>query len=259
MIFISHNHADKVIIEPIALKLADIFGKEDVFYDSWSMQPGDGIIDKMNDGLEKCTHFFYFISKNSIKSNMVKMEWQNALYKASKGKCKVIPVRLDETSMPPILSQSLYIDLYTNGLDTSIGQIVNVIQGNSTFSANTNAFSNLTFKIETQTETEIVLKIYASHYLEPIPNFLILIKNNENELNFSLPIEGMFNGGFNKDIQLNNGNIINAQLMKAPRGITPNMPLMILINKQKNVDFQFVGILHQTAENNFSEIPQITN
>ena len=222
------------------------------------MQPGDGIIDKMNDALEKCTHFFYFVSKNSISSNMVKMEWQNAVYKASKGRCKVIPVRLDVTSMPPILSQSLYIDLYTNGLDASVGQMVNVIQGNSTFNANTNNFSNLSFKIESQTETEITFKIYASHYLEPIPNFLILVKNNEGELNFSFPTEGMYNGGFNKDIKLNNGNIVNAQLMKAPRGITPSMPLTLLIKKDKAIEFKFFGVLHETAENSYSPIPQMT-
>ncbi|MGZ9676645.1 toll/interleukin-1 receptor domain-containing protein [Flavobacterium sp. GNP001] len=256
MIFISHNHTDKIIIEPIALKLADIFGKENVFYDSWSMQPGDGLIDKMNDGLEKCTHFFFFVSKNSIGSNMVKMEWQNAVYKASKGKCKVIPVRLDATSMPSILSQSLYIDLYSNGIDTSVGQMVNVIQGNSTFSVNTNTFSNLSFKIESQTETKITIKIFASHYLEPISSFLILVKNNENELNFSLPTEGMFNGGFNNDVKLNNGNVVNAEAMKAARGITPTMPLTIEISKEKEVDFKFIGILHQTSEENYSAIPQ---
>lgn len=46
MIFISHNHKDKHIIEPIALRLRQIFGEKKVFYDSWSIQPGEGIIDK---------------------------------------------------------------------------------------------------------------------------------------------------------------------------------------------------------------------
>jgi hypothetical protein len=59
MIFISHNHKDKTIVEPIAIKISEIFGREKVFYDSWSMQPGDGIVDKMNEGLEK-TKFFFF-------------------------------------------------------------------------------------------------------------------------------------------------------------------------------------------------------
>ncbi len=56
MIFLSHNFKDKAIVEPIALRLRDIFGQESVFYDSWSIQPGDGIIDKMNDGLTRRMH-----------------------------------------------------------------------------------------------------------------------------------------------------------------------------------------------------------
>lgn len=68
MIFLSHNFKD-----------GDIFGQENVFYDSWSIQPGDGIIDKMNDGLTQCKLFFFFVSNNSLNSEMVKLEWLNAL------------------------------------------------------------------------------------------------------------------------------------------------------------------------------------
>jgi hypothetical protein len=256
MIFISHNHNDKGIIEPIAVKLAAIFGQDKVFYDSWSMQPGDGIIDKMNEGLEKTTHFFFFVSANSLKSNMVKMEWQNAIFKASKGNCKVIPVRLDSSSMPAILSQSLYIDLYSNGLDAAVGQIVNVVQGNSTYSSQNNNFSNLSFELNEVSQDEFEIKVVANYYLEPIPNFLILVENAENELNFNLPTEGMFNGGFNKDVKLNNGKVVNAQLMKAPRGITPTMPLRISMKKTNGADLKFVGVLHQTSENNYTPIPR---
>lgn len=95
MIFISHNSKDKPIVEPIALKLATIFGQDKVFYDSWSIQPGDGIIDKMNEGLSNCKYFFYFVSANCLTSAMVKMEWQNALFRATQNVIKFIPVRLD--------------------------------------------------------------------------------------------------------------------------------------------------------------------
>jgi len=74
-IFISHNSKDKPLIEPIANHLADTFGRENVFYDSWSIQPGDDILDKMDDGLEKADIFFFFMSPNSLESNMVKIEW----------------------------------------------------------------------------------------------------------------------------------------------------------------------------------------
>lgn len=49
MIFISHTAKDKTIVEPIALRLAQVYGQNNVFYDSWPIQPGDGIIDKMNE------------------------------------------------------------------------------------------------------------------------------------------------------------------------------------------------------------------
>ena len=58
MIFLSHNYQDKPIVEQLALRLKDTFGQENVFYDSWSIQPGDGLIEKMNEGLEKCRYFF---------------------------------------------------------------------------------------------------------------------------------------------------------------------------------------------------------
>ena len=50
MIFLSHTHDDMPVVEPFALQLRKIFGEEKVFYDSWSIQPGDGIIEKINDG-----------------------------------------------------------------------------------------------------------------------------------------------------------------------------------------------------------------
>lgn len=53
MIFLSHNSKDKTIVEPFANRLAEVFGMNNVFYDSWSIQPGDGIIDKMEEGLKR--------------------------------------------------------------------------------------------------------------------------------------------------------------------------------------------------------------
>lgn len=51
-IFISYNHRDATIIDMISRRLELEFGKNNIFYDAWSIQPGDSIIGKMNDGLE---------------------------------------------------------------------------------------------------------------------------------------------------------------------------------------------------------------
>ena len=143
MIFLSHNSKDKPVVEQVALKLKGIYGQNNVFYDSWSIQPGDGILDKMNEGLTNCKYFFLFVSNNSLQSNMVKMEWQNALFKAAQNRIQFIPIRMDSSIMPALLTQSLYIDLYAQGLDVAIRQIVDVINGNNTYREPLNQFSNL--------------------------------------------------------------------------------------------------------------------
>jgi hypothetical protein len=38
MIFLSHTHTDNPVVEPVALQLREIFGTQNVFYDSWSIQ-----------------------------------------------------------------------------------------------------------------------------------------------------------------------------------------------------------------------------
>ena len=141
LIFLSHNHADKPVVEPVAIRLRDIFGQDQVFYDSWAIQPGDGIIDKMNEGLTSPKFLFFFVSEKSLQSDMVKLEWQNALYKATKGQCKIIPVRVDGSAMPPVLLQNVYIDMFAHGVEAAIVQIVNVIQGNNTFTPQHLGFS----------------------------------------------------------------------------------------------------------------------
>lgn len=143
--FLSHKHEDKPVVEPIALKLRAIFGEGAVFYDAWSIQPGDGIIERMNAGLEAPEFVFFFVSKRSLGSGLVSVEWQNALYKASKGETRLIPVRIDEVVMPPVLRQNLYVDIYSVGIEAGIVQIVNVVQGNSSFTPQHEGFSNLTW------------------------------------------------------------------------------------------------------------------
>lgn len=129
MIFISHNHNDKDVVKPIANNLARVFSMEEIFFDDWSIRPGDGIIDKMNQGLGATTHFFFFVSKNSLQSKMVDLEWQNALLKSTKGELKFIPVKLDDCMMPQILLQTLYIDLFGKGFEVALRQIIDVVNG----------------------------------------------------------------------------------------------------------------------------------
>ena len=49
MILFSYNHKDKEIVEEIAVKISKVVGKEEVYYDQWSVQPGDNILDKISE------------------------------------------------------------------------------------------------------------------------------------------------------------------------------------------------------------------
>lgn len=254
MIFLSHNHLDKPVVEQIALKFAGSFGVENVFYDSWAIQPGEGIIDKMSSGLGNCKFFFFFVSENSLKSKMVSLEWQNALILATKEQCKIIPIRLDQSVLPPIMSQNLYIDLYTVGLDAAIAQIADVVNGVNTYRKSAQKFSNVCFSIE-NIKGDFFVTLKAKHYLEPIASFVILFENTEAELECKVENEDPFKGGFNKGIKLDNGITCNGYLASVFRGLTPAMPLKIRLKPKDGIILKLIGVLHQISHERWDSVP----
>lgn len=258
MIFISHNHKDKILVEQIALRLREIFGQDKVFYDSWSMQPGDGIIDKMSEGLDNCELFLFFVSNNSLSSNMVKLEWQNALLKATKGKTKIVPIKLDNCSMQSILMQTLYIDLFNYGLEVSLRQIIDISTGRNTFNVLEKEFSNIKAYFFKE-DNYYIVECHAEHYMEPISHFLFLVKNKEDEIKFTYLSGNMCNTGFNKDLQLNDGTLCNAQLISVESATVPGFPFKIKIEMQNNSLIDFIGVLHEKKQNEWSGIPMVYN
>lgn len=256
-IFLSHNHNDKPLVEAVAIKLASIFGQDQVFYDSWSIRPGDGIIDQMNKGLEAPEFVFFFVSKNSLASGMVKLEWQNALYSASKGKTQIIPVRVDPSDMPAVLKQTLFIDMHTIGLEAAIAQIVAVTQRNVSFTPQHLGFSNLSCVRSNNSDGSIDVLIRASHLMEPNVSFAIVTSNEEGEISVTAKNYPMVTSGFNKDaLPLTNGSFVNAVTIK-PMGaaLTPDFPVRLEIKKVKDAPLQVHQILHQCGENEWVIIP----
>lgn len=256
-IFLSHNHADKPVVEPVALRLAQIFGESAVFYDSWSIRPGDGIIDQMNKGLEAPEFVFFFVSTNSVASQMVRLEWQNALHLATRGKTRMIPVRVDGSAMPALLTQTLYIDMFSAGIEAAIAQIVSVTQGSSSFTPQHQGFSNLTFSIADNADGSIVLTIKASHLMEPNGSFLIATNNTKDEISCVMANGQSHFGGFQENsVTSQDGTFVNGYLFRMMGGaITPTHPLRIKINKTKETPLSVLAVLHESGENQWSQIP----
>lgn len=254
MIFLSHNQKDKPVVEQIALRLKEILPQDEIFYDSWSIQPGDGIIDKMNEGLANCRLFLFFVSKNSLQSEMVKLEWQNALLKATKGQTKIIPVKMDDCLMPPILMQSLYIDLFGQGLEIALRQIIDVISGRNTFAPGPQEFENLR-AYAYEKEGAVFVECRAEYYMEPISRFVFLVENKEGELTFDCTTSPMCISGFNKDVKLDDGRVLNGQLVALDRATTPGYPFIVKVTRQAGAVLKLVGVLHEKQHNQWHGIP----
>lgn len=255
MIFISHNCKDKQIIEPLALRLREIFGEDNIFYDSWSIQPGDGIIDKMNDALGRCHLFLFFVSKNSLLSNMVKLEWQNAIMKSTGAVIKIVPVKLDSCTMPPILMQKLYIDYFAHGFEVALRQIVEVAKGRSIFEPGQQNFSNLQAYFY-QEDKKTIIECHAKHYLEPISSFLVLVENQENEVSIQYRGNEFTSGKF-QEFKFDSGQVCNGKVLEIERGTLPGFPFIIEITPQTNAAIKLKCILHQKNQRKFEEIPLI--
>lgn len=256
-IFLSHNHNDKPLVEAVALRLANIFGQDQIFYDSWSILPGDGIIDQMNKGLETPEFVFFFVSAQGLKSDMVKLEWQNALYAATKGKTRLIPIRVDGCNMPTLLQQTLYIDMYSIGLEATIAQIVSLTQGNASFIPQFQTFSNLTYSIIKLVDGSYDITINASHMMEPNPNFAFVLLNEENEISYWIKNHPGIMGGFYEEaFQLNDNSMANAVIMKPINSaLTPLNPLTFQLKQQGNNVIKLIDVLHQHSQKHWNKVP----
>jgi hypothetical protein len=257
-IFLSHNHNDKPLVESVALKLASIFGQHEVFYDSWSIRPGDGIIDQMNKGLEAPEFVFFFVSANSLASGMVKLEWQNALYSASKGKTRIVPVRIDGSEMPAVLKQTLFIDMHTVGLEAAIVQIVGVTQGNASFTPQYQGFSNLTHTQTMRDDGSVEVTIKASHLMEPNTMFAFITKNEQSEMSFEYLGTGGFGGGFQPKVATDRtGAVANAVAIRPMNLVLrPGLPLRALFKKMGAKPVLIEEVLHQKSEDEWVPVPR---
>ncbi len=252
MIFLSHNYNDKPIVEQLALRFREIYGQENVFYDSWSIQPGDGIIDKMNEGLEKCKYFFFFVSKNSLESRMVTMEWQNAIMQSAQKDVKLIPIRLDSSIMPIILKQTLYLDLFTDGLEAVLTQAVNVIDNKNTYTRSSPVFSNLVVHISSKPD-EILLTIEAMHYMEPKSNYIVLMSNNQNEAEVKAINQSFYNSGYYENCL--NGIEGNGWFVGFSSATVPKFPYEVSVRKKSEKELMVLGVYHQVAQNEWKPLP----
>ncbi len=128
-IFISHNKKDKDIAREIALFL--VAENINVWFDEWEISAGDSIIEEIEAGLMRASHFIIIWSKNASSSNWVRKELATILKKAIETKVpKVIPIILDDTSLPSLINDLKYIR-YHDGDENDRNEIIKNITGHA--------------------------------------------------------------------------------------------------------------------------------
>ena len=128
-IFISHNKKDKDIAREIALFL--VAENINLWFDEWEISAGDSIIEEIQSGLQKASHFLILWSQNAATSNWVRKELSSILMKAIENKNpKVIPIILDDTPLPELIRDLKYLR-YHDGNEQDRKEIIKSITGHS--------------------------------------------------------------------------------------------------------------------------------
>jgi hypothetical protein len=116
--FLSHAFADRDVARRLAsdLRAAGV----DVWYAEWELRPGDSLRRKIDEGIDRATHFLVLLTTASIKSEWVQTELDAGMVNRISGKCRLIPVLLGVTNeeIPSTLRGLIWVTLdpYDDGL-----------------------------------------------------------------------------------------------------------------------------------------------
>lgn len=112
-VFISHSSKDKDFVRKLTsdLKAHNLA----VWFDEQELGVGDSIVQGVSEGLKNTDYFILVISQNSLQSKWVQQEFNSAMMSELSGKgVVVLPIRIDDASVPPLLTDRIYADFRTN-------------------------------------------------------------------------------------------------------------------------------------------------
>ena len=108
-VFLSYNHKDKQRVRRLANRLKE--AKLRVWFDDWSVKPGEIISLKVDEGLEHSRVLVLCISPNALASNWVALERSTAIHRdpSNEGR-RFIPLLLADSDLPETLRRYKHID-----------------------------------------------------------------------------------------------------------------------------------------------------
>lgn len=120
-VFICHASEDKATARDLASGMERIGAA--VWLDESEIRVGDSIVEKISTALDSVTHLLVLLSRHSVARPWVKKELSVALMRQlSEQSIAVLPVRLDDCAIPPILADIKYADC-RNGVDYAVDEL----------------------------------------------------------------------------------------------------------------------------------------
>jgi TIR domain len=125
-VFISHRGADQAEAERLAMALRG--HGHDVWLDTWKINVGDSVVERMDSGLSDASFVVLCYSAEPSTGAWMNREWMSALARQLEGaNIRVLPARLTGRIPPAILADVKYADLVTDwqsGVDALCRAIV---------------------------------------------------------------------------------------------------------------------------------------
>jgi hypothetical protein len=124
-VFLSHNSRDKATAREIGLFLAA--EGVNVWFDEWKIPAGHSISSSVSQALAASSHLLLLWSKHARRSRWVRRELFSGISRhLDSGRLQLIPVRLDNTPLPPLIADLKYVR-YSGGTETDRFAIVSAV------------------------------------------------------------------------------------------------------------------------------------
>lgn len=124
-IFISHTAADKPFVRRLATRLEKSHFR--VWLDEHDLIAGDPLPESIGKALQAAKVILVVVSKTSVTSKWLRYELNVATERMIKGECRVIPIVIDQTPLPPEVRGLLYADC-RKGLASGIPSILTALK-----------------------------------------------------------------------------------------------------------------------------------
>ena len=129
-VFLSYNHADVAVARSVGAHLA--LASVEVWFDEWKIKAGDSIPGRLNEGLEGFDAFVVLWSAQASRSAWVRQELNTAIARAladTTSRIRVIPCRLDDTPLPPLIQDRKAVDFRERqrGIDILLSELIGAL------------------------------------------------------------------------------------------------------------------------------------